>query len=181
MVSDSRQEIMEATYKALSKHGHKDLTIEKIGKESEKGKSLIYYHFDNKEDLMLSFLDHLNTQIEKDLQKIEELEPENKLDKLLDMLLGVEDKEMLEFQKALSELKVQAQHNQKYAKKFRKLYKMLTDLTSEILTETDVENPKINAEIIISAVEGAISSKTILEDERNLSEIKKGIKQALVK
>ena len=48
MSSDSKKEIMEATYEALCKHGYAELSIEKIADEFDKGKSLIYYHYDDK-------------------------------------------------------------------------------------------------------------------------------------
>jgi len=173
----SKQEIMESTYKALCSHGYADLTIENIAEESEKGKSLIYYHFDDKEDLMLSFLDYMNNRLEEDVQELENLDPEDRLDELLELLLGVENDEMRKFQRALSELKAKAHYQEEYAEKFKELYTMLIDFTTDIMKEMKVEQPELNARIIITTVDGALDQRIILEDEEKLGEIKEKMKE----
>lgn len=57
--SNTREEILAATYRSLREHGYADLTIEKIGREFEKSPSLVYHHFDDKDDLVLAMLDSL--------------------------------------------------------------------------------------------------------------------------
>jgi len=50
---------MEATYRALCAHGYADLTTQDIADESETSKASLHYHYDTKEELLLSFLDYL--------------------------------------------------------------------------------------------------------------------------
>jgi len=52
---------MSATYRALREHGYADLTIQQIADEFEKSKSLIYYHYDTRTELLVAFIDHLLT------------------------------------------------------------------------------------------------------------------------
>jgi len=57
--SDTPEAIVEATYRALCRHGYADLTMQGIADESDKSKASLHYHFDTKEELLLAFLDHL--------------------------------------------------------------------------------------------------------------------------
>ncbi|MDB2239744.1 TetR/AcrR family transcriptional regulator [Halorubrum ezzemoulense] len=52
---DTKEAIMEATFRALSKHGYKDLRMRDIGEEMDLTRQVIHYHFDGKYDLMSSF------------------------------------------------------------------------------------------------------------------------------
>lgn len=56
---NTHEEILAATYNSLEKYGYADLTIKKIGEEFSKSPSLIYHHFEDKDDLVLSLLEHL--------------------------------------------------------------------------------------------------------------------------
>ncbi|GAB7093759.1 TetR family transcriptional regulator C-terminal domain-containing protein [Halolamina litorea] len=62
---DTRRQIMEATFRALSEHGYSDLRVRDIGAEFEKSRTLIHYHFDGKHDLIASFLEYVIEQYEE--------------------------------------------------------------------------------------------------------------------
>jgi AcrR family transcriptional regulator len=55
---DSKEEIIEATCKALEKHGYSDLSVQKIADEFNKSKSLLYHHYDGKDEILLDFMEH---------------------------------------------------------------------------------------------------------------------------
>jgi AcrR family transcriptional regulator len=57
--ADTREAIMQATYRALRAHGYARLTIQRIGDEFPKSKSLLYHHYDGKDDLLLEFLSYM--------------------------------------------------------------------------------------------------------------------------
>ena len=57
--SDTDEEIMQATYRALSEHGYANLTIKRIAAEYGKSTAAIHYHYDTKDDLLAAFLDFL--------------------------------------------------------------------------------------------------------------------------
>jgi AcrR family transcriptional regulator len=44
---DTRERIMEATFRAVSKHGYTDLRVRDIGAEMELSRQVIHYHFDH--------------------------------------------------------------------------------------------------------------------------------------
>lgn len=62
--SDTEAELVEATYRALCKHGLASLTISGISRESSKSPSLLYYHYDSKDELVATCLDVLLTYVE---------------------------------------------------------------------------------------------------------------------
>jgi AcrR family transcriptional regulator len=176
MEEDSKNQIMESTYRAFCKHGYADLSIQKIADEFEKGKSLIYYHFDDKEDLMLSFLDYM---MEKAELEQEEGSPAEQIDAILDKALGIEDEEQWQFQKAFQELRVQAQHNEKLQEKFREADKIFIDNITDIMSEAGSEAPEVAAEIFLSMIEGSISRKVSTGDKEGLKKLKKDIKSTM--
>ena len=61
----TREEIMRATYLALCEHGYASLTIQRISDEFPKSKSLIYHHYDGKDDLLIDFLEFVLERFEK--------------------------------------------------------------------------------------------------------------------
>lgn len=176
-MSDSQEEIMDATYTALCKHGYADLTIEKIAEESEKGKSNIYYYFDDKKALILDFLDFMKDNLEQEFESLNSSSPDENFDDLLDMMLGVEDEEMWDFHRALMEIQGRAQYDEDFEQKFRGLDELVLEKFTDTLREMNVERPEEKAEIIVSTVQGALGRKLTLKNQEGLKKIKEEIKK----
>jgi AcrR family transcriptional regulator len=176
-MSDSKKEIMDATYQALCNHGYSDLTIENIAEESEKGKSNIYYHFDDKKALILDFLDFMKDNLEQEFESLNSSSPEENFDSLLDMMLGVEDEEMWDFHRALMEIQGRAQYDEDFEQKFRELDEIVLEKFTETLREMNVERPEDQAELIVSTVQGGLTRKLTLENSEGLKKIKEEIKK----
>ncbi|ELZ53713.1 MULTISPECIES: TetR/AcrR family transcriptional regulator [Halorubrum] len=62
--SDTRQAILGAAFRALCEHGYANVTIKRIGDEFDKSQSLVYHHYDGKDDLLLDLLEYLLDQFE---------------------------------------------------------------------------------------------------------------------
>ncbi len=178
---NSKDQIMDATYRALCEHGYSDLSIQKIADEFEKGKSLIYYHFDDKQDLMNSFLDYMMEQLEDgETFCLEGLEKEEKFDKMLESSLGIGDEEMWEFRKALMEIEAQTPHNEELAERFSRIDSFVQKKFEESLEELEVENPEKRAELLVSTIDGLISRKMGHGTPEDLEKTKKDIKQTFL-
>ena len=175
-MTGTEKEIMEATYRAFCRHGYADLSIQKIADEFEKGKSLIYYHFDDKEDLMLSFLDHMMEKA--DIEERKE-NPGEEIDHIIEKALGIEDEEQWRFQKAFQEFRIQAQHNEKFQEKFRQADEIFLEKVTAVMQEAGAEKPETAAEIFISMIEGTISRKVSTGDRKGLEKLKKEIKETI--
>lgn len=176
-MSGSKTEIMDATYQALCKHGYADLTIEKIAEESDKGKSNIYYHFDDKKALILDFLDFMKDDLEQELQSLNNENSEENFDDLLGIMLGVEDEEMWDFHKSLMEIQGRAQYEEDFEQKFRELDHLVVKRFTEIMEELEVEEPDKQAELVVSTVQGALTRKLIVGNSEDLNKIKEDIKK----
>ncbi|WP_435095036.1 TetR/AcrR family transcriptional regulator [Halorubrum sp. N11] len=57
--ADTRQAILGAAFRALCEHGYADLTIQRIGEEFDKSPSLVYHHYDGKDELLVDLLGFL--------------------------------------------------------------------------------------------------------------------------
>ena len=57
--TDTRQAILGAAFRALCEHGYADLTISRIGEEFDKSPSLVYHHYEGKDDLLVDLLEYL--------------------------------------------------------------------------------------------------------------------------
>lgn len=114
--SDTRGAIMAATFRALSTHGYADLTIQRIGDEFEKSKSLLYHHYDGKDELLLDFLEFMLDRFEETVPPEEPVGPDELLDAILDHVLLADDGG--DFFGAMVELRAQAAHDPAYREHF---------------------------------------------------------------
>lgn len=116
MVEETRERIMEATYRALCEHGYAALTMQDIADECDCSKSLLHYHFDTKEDLLVALLAYLLDRFQERVSAGEG-DPRERLVGLVDMFLFGDDRDRDEhraFNTALLELRAQAPHNEAF-------------------------------------------------------------------
>ena len=57
--SNTREAILGAAFRALRKHGYASVTIQRIGDEFDKSPSLVYHHYDGKDDLLIDLMGFL--------------------------------------------------------------------------------------------------------------------------
>jgi AcrR family transcriptional regulator len=77
---ETRTEIMEATFRAVSEHGYADLRMRDIGEEMEKTRQIIHYHYDGKYDLLANFLEYIIEQYEGSVEVDRDVPPREELD-----------------------------------------------------------------------------------------------------
>lgn len=115
----TREEILAAAYRSLCRHGYADLTIEKIGEEFDKSISLIYHHYDGKDELLLACLDFMLEQYRTETESDESADPRAELEALCDEGLFLDSSsEDREFIRSLVELRGQAPHNPAFREHF---------------------------------------------------------------
>lgn len=178
-MGEGKEEIMEATFRALSEHGYADLSIQRIADQTDKSKSSIYYHYDDKQDLLLSFLDFLRGNVEEMHEEIEAKNPKQRLDKMLDTVLGIESEEQWMVHRALLDLRAQASRDEEFAEKFRKIDDMIVSEFEEILEEVGVSNPRDVAEVLVSCIGGAAARKVSTGDREGLEDLKADIRSVV--
>ncbi|WP_162354481.1 TetR/AcrR family transcriptional regulator [Natrialba swarupiae] len=88
----STDEIFRATYLVLRDHGYVGVSIQRIADRTSLSKSTIYYHFDDKYDLLMQFSEELLTWYIDRLLLEREGNARESLDRLLDLVfLGETD------------------------------------------------------------------------------------------
>ena len=118
--ADTRAAIMQATYAALCEHGYASLTVQRIGDEFPKSKSLLYHHYDGRDDLLLDLLafmlDHYRETLPRgDAEDYSETRLRSQIDHVLAPDPG---DDRTAFRSAIVELRAQATHNPAYRDHF---------------------------------------------------------------
>lgn len=121
-MSSTDREIMEATYRVLVDVGYSGLSIRRIADEFEGSQSLIYYHYDDKQDLLAGFLEFLLDGFEREIAAIDADDPVERLTAVVELLVPQrEEPERLPFQQALEEIRTQTPYHDRYRDQFREL------------------------------------------------------------
>lgn len=126
--SETELEAMEATYTALAKHGYAGLTIQTIADSFPKSKSLLYYHYNDKEAIIHDFLGYLTDAFRAAFEFETTDAPRDTLEGLLDALLPRDiDADERAFRIAVLELLAQAPHDETSADYFADLHTAIYD------------------------------------------------------
>lgn len=116
---------MEATFRALSKHGYADLRMRDIGEEFEMTRPVIHYHYNSKHELISSFLEYVIAQY-KDDDTVEECDDLwERLGTRIDQCMfgpDIDGFDHWERMKVYHELFSQAQHNETHRELFNEHY-----------------------------------------------------------
>ncbi|WP_267640166.1 TetR/AcrR family transcriptional regulator [Haloarchaeobius amylolyticus] len=169
---DTRAAIMRATYEALTSHGYANLTIQRIADEFEKSKSLLYHHYDGKDDLLVDFLQYMVEHFEQETTCAGCSDPGDRLDHLLDRVVPVDiDPEKQAFTAAMIELRAQAPHDPAYREQFTEHDRALRDRFADILrdgiedgTFADVD-PAATADFLLTLVNGIRHQRVTRDDD----------------
>jgi AcrR family transcriptional regulator len=154
--------ILQATYRALCEHGYADLTIQRIGDEFEKSKSLLYHHYDGKDELLLEFLAVLLDRLESDVAAAECADPAAHLAAVLDHgLAATVDADTEQLERAVTQLRARATHDEDYRDHFARSDAFLRDHVADIVRAGVADgsfaaaDPERVADLVLVVLEGA--------------------------
>lgn len=136
--TETREAIMEATFRALSKHGYTDLRMRDIGEEMDKTRQVIHYHYDGKYDLMSQFLEYIIDQYEGSVEVDADAPPREELDARIDQcLFGPEfdDFSHWDRMKVYHELFTHAQNDEKHRAIFNDHYERIRSSITEVVED----------------------------------------------
>ncbi|ADB60820.1 transcriptional regulator, TetR family [Haloterrigena turkmenica DSM 5511] len=162
MSDDTVDDLMEATYRALCKHGYAELTMQDIAAETDKSKGTLHYHFDGKADLLESFLGFLLDRFEDRLETLAGETPAERLHALFDELLTASDDDAEEFRTAILEIKSQSPYNEAYRERLTEFDRTMHDRIADFVGDgieagqfrEDVD-PDETAEFLVTVFHGA--------------------------
>ena len=176
MAAETREQIMDATYRALCEHGYASLTMQDIADECDCSTSLLHYHFDTKAELLVELLAHLLDRFQERVSEADRDDPRDRLVHLIDaFLFGADDRGIAEhraFHAALLELRAQAPHTDAFraqlAENDRRVHGTVADVVRRGVEEDRFRpvDATRTAAHILAAVQGArIRWVTLGDDE----------------
>lgn len=179
----TREEILAAAYRALCAHGYADLTIDRIGDEFEKSVSLIYHHYDGKDDLLLACLEFMLEHYRADADAESPSDPRAELECLCDSLLFADASPGdQQFVRALIELRGQAPHNAAYRDYFTRSDRFFQERIETIL-ETGIErgvfrevDPERTGQMIHTILSGALFRYATADDDEWLPPLREELR-----
>jgi AcrR family transcriptional regulator len=151
-----KREIMEATHSAVKNHGYSDLTMQHIADEFDRSKSLLYYHYTGREQLLADFLGYILDSFLADLPT-EETTPQKELQELIDRLLPAKTtEEPYRLALAMFELRMNAPHNQAVRQQYVAVEEELKRLLEDMLQRGIEVGEFVDMDIAVEA-EGLLS------------------------
>jgi AcrR family transcriptional regulator len=183
---DTEAAIVRATYRALCANGYADTTVSAIAAEFEKSKSLLYYHYDDKEALLDDFLRFMLERLESDLTATADSDPEDRLWAVIDRLLPPDpDEEGMRFRRALLEIRANAPHSEAYHERFRRSDEVILGLLADALragveaeTFRDVD-PTETAEFLYATAYGGLERAVTLDDPETVANTRRAVDRYL--
>lgn len=181
---DTRDVIMEATFRALSKRGYKDLRMRDIGDEMDMTRQVIHYHFDGKYDLMSSFLEYIIDQYEGSVEVDADADPRSELDVRIDQcLFGPEFERFTHWDRmrVYHELFSYAQRDERHRETFNDHYEKIRGSIVTVVEEGIEQGTfcEVNAErfgqLITDIIHAARSRRISLGHEDAPEEARKAI------
>lgn len=168
---DTRLEILAATYAAIDEHGYAALSIQDIADEFPKSKSLLYHHYDGKDDLLLDFLRFLQNRFETFADVPDSEDPDEQLGAFLDLFVPREPPEAStpadDVARIYVQLRAQAVHDSEYSAVFREGDRRIRERLRTILEAGVVDgtfqstiDPEHVADFLRYVISGAMIHRT---------------------
>ena len=159
MESETADEIMAATSRALFEHGYANLTMQRIAEEASMTTAAIHYHFDTKADLLNAFLDDLIDRFEARLACNAE-DPRERLEAFLDAVFDSTQPDD-EFPVALMEMKGQAAYQDSFRERFRAFDEVMQSVVATAVSDGieaghfDAVDPDKVARHVVTTINGS--------------------------
>jgi AcrR family transcriptional regulator len=165
------EEILDGVYRALCANGYAALTMQDIADECDKSKSLLHYHYDTKEDLLVAFLEKIITDYEERLGEEAELPPVERLGGFIArFVFPPEDNERASFHLALLEMRSQGPFNERIREKLTDSDDVLRGTVADILHDgidagvfEDVDVDR-TAALLVATLDGARTRQVTLRE-----------------
>ncbi|TKX74444.1 TetR/AcrR family transcriptional regulator [Halorubrum sp. GN11_10-6_MGM] len=170
--SAPEEEIMEATYTALLKHGYADLSIARIGDELDRSKASIYHYYDSKDDLLVALLEFTVDEFEASLATDSHQNPAEDLKRLIATLLSPQPvADDYEYQAVLVGFRSQAITDTRIRAQFTQAHDRLANTIQELIERGIAEgvfdevNPSQVTEYILATITGVMSGRVTTDRE----------------
>lgn len=163
---------MSATYRVLATHGFAGLTTQRVADEADCSQSLVHYHHDTKEDLVVAFLEWVRANETDWLSELEGGTAEDRLRRFVDVQLSIPvDDEHARFNVAFLELQAAAARNERYRVALSAFAELVQDRLASIVRE-GIErgefrpvDPDATARFLRYALHSAVGAGLTLQED----------------
>lgn len=170
--TETEQQIMDATLRALMTHGYANLTISDVSDEFEKSPSLIYHYYDSKEELIAELYDFLSEVYFEFVREIDVDDPVQRLQLLIKSVLAAhEDDPDRNFYSTLYEIMVHVPHSpllkERYIQNERQATEMIADILREGMETGQIKpiDERETAAFLSAAIDGIRLHRVLLGDD----------------
>jgi AcrR family transcriptional regulator len=186
VTGETEEAIMLATYRALCDHGYAGTTISAISDEFDKSKSLLYYHYEDKEALLEDFLRYILGEFESNLEDAESDTPRGELWAIIDQLLPPEmDEEEVQFWRAIQETRANAPHSSAYNDQFTQSDELILERLIDTI-DSGIEDgsfhdvdPEETAQFLYSTLSGGLERGITLGDDEPIDKTRAALENYL--
>jgi AcrR family transcriptional regulator len=176
---ETRTAIMRATYEALTKHGYENLTIQRIGEEFPKSRSLIYQHYDGKDAVLVELLEFLLDHLKSQMAQPPTTDAHASLRTVLDFVFASDlDAERSELTNVMVELRGQAPHNEVFRTYFtandRQFRRDLAAIIERGIEEGSYKpvDPDAVAEFVLTVMSGGTVRRATTDDAADIAAVR---------
>lgn len=169
---DTHAVLMEATYRTLATQGYDGLTMRAVAEKAEKSRGLLHYHFDDKDDLVYSLLDHLLDRMTASIRDPETDDPVDELRRILEWIAYGPDREPSgddDYFLAILALRARAPYDDEIRRRLTRNYQQVVGECAEVIAEgiDDGAFRPVDAEetaaFLVTAVDGARNTDLTLD------------------
>jgi AcrR family transcriptional regulator len=173
---ETKTAILKATFDALVEHGYADLTIDRIGHHFSKSEGVVFYHYDEKDEILLDLLDYL---LERFVQIGVPISndgcPETQLRTLLNQVISrASGQQARDYEIVLTELRMRAAQDEEFRELIDKSQDIFRNKVKEI-TRNGIESgdfreadPDLVADFLTTLVSGEIFEQVTSSTSRSI-------------
>jgi|APHM01.1.fsa_nt_gi Transcriptional regulator len=132
-MSEDERPFVQATYRALCRHGFANVTMQDIADETDRSKASLHYHYEGKEDLFETFLERLYEDYRATTEDPPGETPAERLVGLVRAVLSTSD-DSTSFTTAYLEIKAQAPYREGYRTRLERVDRHTRDRVAELVT-----------------------------------------------
>jgi len=133
-MSDGDPPFVEATYRALCRHGFAEVTMQDIADETDHSKASLHYHYESKEDLFETFLEHLYGEFRATTADPPGETPAEELVGLVRSVLSTDD-DSTSFTTAFLEIKAQAPYREGFRERLARFDRHTRERVADLVAE----------------------------------------------
>ncbi len=175
--------ILRATYHALCEYGYAALTIQRIGEHFGKSTSLIYHHYDGKDELLLDFLAYMLEEFDERVPREPSTGAVDRLERVLDgMVAEGNPPGHGAFIRAMAELRAQGANDERYRDHFTRHDRFFRERLAEII-EAGIDEgvfrpvePDRTAALLVTVITGSLTLQATTNEAR-AGEVRDGVQR----